>query len=356
MDDSEEEYWIYHERQQAMLCGQHSLNNLVQANTFSPDQLAEIAMQLDQMELNVMAQNNEGGVRSKDYLNRLAEGSTNVDGSGNFSIQVLRSALKNTYDLDMINVRDASVLNQFGDITNIEGFIAHKDAHWFAIRNINGRFWNLNSMEERPSTISHFDLATKIAGYQNSGYIVFAVPFLSHQCPPCTSKAQRQRGLPEYWWKEVDLVQGKGNAINGATDPWRSVGSGMRLDGKSTISNSSLIEGLTEEEMLQMALAASMEPTPAAVRVELTAEPPAGSDGAVRIQFRLPDGRRAVRRFLISDPVAMVYAYVESESNGGHGKEVELRAGFPPRDLKSVVEMAIGDASLAEQSVQCRFV
>lgn len=63
MDDSEPEYWIYHERQQAMLCGQHSLNNLVQANTFSPNQLAEIAMQLDQMELNVMAQNNEGGVR-----------------------------------------------------------------------------------------------------------------------------------------------------------------------------------------------------------------------------------------------------------------------------------------------------
>jgi hypothetical protein len=66
MGDSNEsnvEYWIYHERQQAMLCGQHSLNNLVQANTFSPHQLAEIAQQLDQVELNLMAQNNEGGVR-----------------------------------------------------------------------------------------------------------------------------------------------------------------------------------------------------------------------------------------------------------------------------------------------------
>lgn len=106
---------------------------------------------------------------SKDYLDRLAEGSTNVDGSGNFSIEVLRSALKSTFDLDMINVRDESVLSQFGDITDIEGFIAHKDAHWFAVRNINGHFWNLNSMEERPSIISHFDLATKIAGFQSSG-------------------------------------------------------------------------------------------------------------------------------------------------------------------------------------------
>ena len=63
MNDDGPEYWIYHERQQAMLCGQHALNNLVQGNVFQPGHLAEIAHQLDQMELNFMAQNNEGGVR-----------------------------------------------------------------------------------------------------------------------------------------------------------------------------------------------------------------------------------------------------------------------------------------------------
>lgn len=106
--------------------------------------------------------------RSKHYLKRLEEGSANVDGSGNFSFEVLRSALKSAYDLDLINVRQED-LSKFGDITEMEGFIAHKDAHWFAIRNINGRYWNLNSMKERPSTISHFKLATEIAGYQDSG-------------------------------------------------------------------------------------------------------------------------------------------------------------------------------------------
>ena len=60
---SETEYWIYHERQQALLCGQHALNNLVQAFVFSPDSLAEIAHQLDQMELAYMAQNDEGGIQ-----------------------------------------------------------------------------------------------------------------------------------------------------------------------------------------------------------------------------------------------------------------------------------------------------
>lgn len=55
--------WIYHERQEAMLCGQHALNNLIQASVFTPGSLAEMALQLDEIELNYMAQNNEGGVR-----------------------------------------------------------------------------------------------------------------------------------------------------------------------------------------------------------------------------------------------------------------------------------------------------
>jgi hypothetical protein len=57
------EYWIYHERQQASLCGQHALNNLVQACVFQPDALTEIAFHLDNLELQAFANNNEGGTR-----------------------------------------------------------------------------------------------------------------------------------------------------------------------------------------------------------------------------------------------------------------------------------------------------
>jgi hypothetical protein len=63
--DSKTEY-IYHEQQEAALCGQHALNNLVQASVFTPGSLANIAIQLDEMELAYMSQNNEGGVR---YVN-----------------------------------------------------------------------------------------------------------------------------------------------------------------------------------------------------------------------------------------------------------------------------------------------
>lgn len=105
---------------------------------------------------------------SQDYLRRLAEGSGNVDPQGNFSIEVLRAALRSRYSLDLPNVRQENVLDGI-DVTDVEGFVCNKDAHWFAIRKINGRFWNLNSMAERPTIISHFKLATEIASFQQSG-------------------------------------------------------------------------------------------------------------------------------------------------------------------------------------------
>jgi ataxin-3 len=272
---------------------------------------------------------------------------------GNFSIEVLRAALKSKYELDLPNIRQEGV-SDFGDVTDMEGFICNREAHWFSIRKINGRFWKLNSTAERPQIISHFSLATEIQELQNSGYSVFCVPVgLS---PPCASKAQRERGLPQYWWKEEDLVLGKGqNAVTGATDPWKDVGSGMRLDGSAAASNNmSSIGDLTEDEMLQMALAASLKP--AAATVALTPEPAAGTAGAVRIQFRLPTGGRSVRRFLESDSVKMIYSFVEQESKDGQGRRLDLRFGFPPKDLQTVREKTIGEASLAGEAIQGRYV
>jgi ataxin-3 len=187
-------FWIYHERQQALLCGQHALNNLVQANEFSPDSLAEIARQLDQMELNYMANNNEGGLASKDYLKRVAEGSGNVDDSGNFSIEVLRSALLSRYGLELPNIRQQGLSKV--EITTMEGFICNRSSHWFAIRKINDRYWNLNSTLERPELISHFRLAAEVEALHNSGYSVFCV--VDSLPPPCTEVSMMDQGLVSY--------------------------------------------------------------------------------------------------------------------------------------------------------------
>jgi ataxin-3 len=295
-------------------------------------------------------------VSSKDYLNRVAEGSHNVDQSGNFSIEVLRAVLRSQYGLDLPNIRQEGILDVVADVTQMEGFICNKQAHWFAIRLINGRFWNLNSMKEQPEIISHFNLAKEIQSLQDDGYSVFVVPF--GLPPPCTSAAQRSRGKPEFWWRELDLVNGKGSAsINGSTDPWKGVGAGQRLDGRAGLSNHDL-DDLTEDEMLQMALAASMDPAVAPAKDALPAlaeEPPAGSQ-TVRIQFRLPGGGRAVRRFLTADPVKMLYSFVDHEAKDGQGRNLELRFGFPPKDLLPQANKTIGETSLAGENIQCRWL
>jgi Ataxin-3 len=280
-----------------------------------------------------------------------------VDPSGNFSIEVLRGALRSHYGLDLPNIRQEGVSEAVADVTHMEGFICNKQAHWFAIRLINGRFWNLNSMKEQPEIISHFNLAKEIQSLQDDGYSVFVVPF--GLPPACTSEAQRSRGKPEFWWRELDFVKGKGRtAVNGATDPWKGVGSGQRLDGLGGGHSNYDYDAMTEEEMLQMALAASMESVFASAKDALpilTEEPPAGPE-SVRIQFRLPSGGRAVRRFLITDQVRMLYSFVNSEAKDGQGRIVELRFGFPPKDLEPLANKTIGETSLSGENIQCRWL
>lgn len=208
---------------------------------------------------------------------------------------------------------------------------------------------------------------------QNQGYSVFCV--VKGLPEPCNSAAGTERGLPQYWWKEQDLLQGKMNATMAATDPWRDVGSGMRLDGKSTARSTNSaggglptqgdMGGLTDDEMLQMVLMASLDHTKtpatggdndsAKKKVTVPPEPPAGTTDAVRIQFRMPDGKRVIRRFLSEESVEVVYAFVE-ESCGGGSKKLELRYGFPPKDLETQRSKTISEAQISGESIQGRYL
>lgn len=78
---------IYHERQEpgSMLCGQHALNNLLQEPAFTAQDLADIARQLDALELQQL-----GVIEGA----QLAGGeSNNYDDSGFFSVEVLDKSL-----------------------------------------------------------------------------------------------------------------------------------------------------------------------------------------------------------------------------------------------------------------------
>lgn len=67
---------IYHETQGpgSMLCAQHALNNLLQQHLFTPQDLADIARRLDQLEADQLDEDEQGGE------------SNNYDDSGFFSI------------------------------------------------------------------------------------------------------------------------------------------------------------------------------------------------------------------------------------------------------------------------------
>ena len=69
-----------------------------------------------------MSAGNKNGIASKDYLQRLAEGSGNVDASGNFSIEVLRSALLTRFNLTLANTMQETVRNV--EITSLMGSFA----------------------------------------------------------------------------------------------------------------------------------------------------------------------------------------------------------------------------------------
>ncbi|GMH83872.1 hypothetical protein TL16_g09743 [Triparma laevis f. inornata] len=120
---------------------------------------------MDQREMKVIEE--ASGKDSNDYRKRKAEGSGNVDASGNFSIEVLRSALQ-THSLTLVSYMSEAVKTSSIDLTSRTGFILNRDHHWFTIRQINNNFWNLNSMLEKPETISHFKLAAEVEGENNN--------------------------------------------------------------------------------------------------------------------------------------------------------------------------------------------
>jgi ataxin-3 len=196
------EVWIYHELQDSMLCGQHALNNLIQQqNFFDPGQLAEIAHQLDAQERDFMGGN-------------LNEPSGNVDAQGNFSIQVITNALSNVgIDLTVWNMRRLEA-----EPSLEVGFIVNRDAHWFSVRKINGKWWDLNSAKETPEPISEFYLGAFLSQLSSDGYSVFVAR--GHFPQPSSDRDEKG----PFWHLEssmtknnsavvVNKFEGKGNKL-----------------------------------------------------------------------------------------------------------------------------------------------
>ncbi len=69
-DDTAAHTYIYHEKQESSLCGQHALNALLIGHYYSPVDLAEFAHQLDAQERELML---AAGADTDDAIKFLAE-------------------------------------------------------------------------------------------------------------------------------------------------------------------------------------------------------------------------------------------------------------------------------------------
>jgi len=81
-------------------------------------------------------------------------------------------------------------------------------------------------------------------------------------------------------------------------------------------------------------------------------EPAAGA----RIQLRMPDAKRLVRKFEKTSDVKTIYAFVaQNNEEAKEGKEFILMAGFPPKNLIGDIEKSIESCGLNGQAVTVRW-
>uniref|UniRef100_L7M205 ubiquitinyl hydrolase 1 n=1 Tax=Rhipicephalus pulchellus TaxID=72859 RepID=L7M205_RHIPC len=171
---------IFHEKQEGSLCAQHCLNGLLQGEYFTAVDLATIAQQIDEQERETMA---EGGLNSDDYQRFMHQPSGNLDDSGYFSVQVIASALK-VWGLELVPYSSTDAVAQAAqaDPTQSTAYICNYKDHWFTIRKLGGRWFNLNSLLSGPQPISRTYLALFLAQLQQEGYSIFVVVGELPQC------------------------------------------------------------------------------------------------------------------------------------------------------------------------------
>lgn len=263
---SSQSVWIYHEPQESALCGQHCLNNLLQSPLFTVGDLADIAEVLDLQERQFMM---EGGTDSVDAIKFLAEDSGNVDESGNFSIEVLKSALQNSTNIELIPWFPMIALERNEDPSSEEGFVVNRSNHWFAVRRVGNHWWDLNSFNSVPQHISMFYLSAYLAQLAQDGYSVFA----ARGKYPKIDRADTL-SMPNLWHSEADLLPA-GMTRSQQVGQQVFQGTGHRLGGPVAADvgpPSSFGNFSSEDEELAQAIALSLRESESSQQIPVLSE------------------------------------------------------------------------------------
>jgi ataxin-3 len=186
--------FVYHERQEALLCGQHCINNLLQEPEFDAVTLAGIGGDLDKRERSLSA-------GDLDEASPDGEASQNVGVGGNFSIQVLTLALaRKSVQLSSWMSEE----NRDRDPLDQKAFVLNRQAHWFTVRKVNGKWWNLNSTLNCPELVTDFALSAFLAQMLAEGFFVY---FATGNILPCGRRGNFSFDRPlSQWWAEAELA------------------------------------------------------------------------------------------------------------------------------------------------------
>ena len=87
------------------------------------------------------------------------------------------------------------------------------------------------------------------------------------------------------------------------------------------------------------------------IRIMEVGDEPTSGDVA-RVQIKMPDGKRLVRKFAGDSPVKIIYAFVaQSNDDAKGGKPFELKAKFPPVDLFANIDDGIKSCGLNGEAI-----
>ncbi|KAJ6262407.1 UBX domain-containing protein [Drechslerella dactyloides] len=189
---------------------------------------------------------------------------------------------------------------------------------------------------------------------------------------------ERQRGvehMTEDEMMQLALQQSLGDAAGGAGSGSGSSGTGDAMDPDllTKAEGKRKAADVEEEDLIDLdepmhnapsqaaggngAGAAPAEPVSVFASIAKNnhhSEPPAGAPGVTRVQFRMPDGARVVRRFLLGDKVERIFEYVKADLLPEHGRkggdeglaDKEFGLQSLGKNLIEVLDVSIEEAGL----------
>lgn len=154
---------------------------------------------------------------------------------------------------------------------------------------------------------------------------------------------------------QASLAGTEGQRDSDPDDLTRSVGNVENVsEGKGKEHEDSDLMGVSEPSHLNGSSLAAASPFTAISSSDSHSEPPADAANVTRIQFRHPNGR-VVRRFALADPVRRVFEWLKaSPLEGKEGLEFELI--FMQKNLAEMLDNNIEQAGLKNGTVMIEFI